>query len=151
MVWYGDQLSQRAAALQPIWLRVQSPDDFRYPSAVAVHCPYRLKKGTPSGYFSSNRNQAEEGQPYLSVVLGRIFRLRERRTTVADEVQAGFVHFVSVLFIMAVNPVLLAGAGYERNSVAVGTGLATGLACILSGLISNLPFGAPRCSCRPFD
>ena len=93
------------------------------------------------GYFSNDRNQAEEGQPYLSVVLGRIFRLRERRTTVSDEVKAGCVHFVSVLFIMAVNPVLLAGAGYERNSVAAGTGLATGLACILSGLISNLPFG----------
>lgn len=93
-----------------------------------------------SAYFSSERNEAELGQPYAAVVIGRVFRLRERNTTIADEVKAGCVHFVSVLFLMAVNPVLLAGAGYERNRVATGTGIATGIACILSGLITNLPF-----------
>lgn len=93
-----------------------------------------------SSYFSHERNQSEIGQPYLSMVICRIFRLRERHTTISDEVKAGFVHFVSVLFIMSVNPALLAGAGYERNSVAAGTGVATGIACILSGLVCNLPF-----------
>lgn len=94
-----------------------------------------------STILSEERNPNERDKTYVEVVMERLFRLKERETTITDEVKAGCVHFVSIAFIMAVNPVLLAGAGYNRDSVAVATGLSTGAACILSGLISNLPFG----------
>jgi hypothetical protein len=98
-------------------------------------------RGVLARYFSSERDKYEIGKPYVSVVLGRIFKLRERETTVQEEVKAGLVHFVSVAFILAVNPTLLSSAGYAKASVSAGTCLATGLACILSGIVSNLPFG----------
>jgi hypothetical protein len=92
-------------------------------------------------FFSQKRSKNEIGQTYPEVVIGRIFRLRERETTIKNEVKAGIVHFVSVAFLLAVNPVLLADAGYDKATVAAATGLSTGIACILSGIICNLPFG----------
>lgn len=98
-----------------------------------------------SGYFSSERSQNELGMSYVEVVLGRIFRLRERGVTIKDELKAGVVHFVSIAFILAVNPVLLSEANYDKSSVAAATSICTGVACILSGLVTNLPFGMPSC------
>ena len=46
--------------------------------------------------FSQKRSKHEIGQSYHEVVIGRIFRLRDRGTTVKNEVKAGVVHFVSV-------------------------------------------------------
>ena len=94
-----------------------------------------------SEYFRQERSENEPEASYVVLVLNRIFRLRERNTTIAAELQAGVVHFVSVAFIMAVNPALLATAGYNPGRVAVSTGIAIGLTCILSGFVTNLPFG----------
>jgi hypothetical protein len=104
-----------------------------------MHSTGRL--GVVSRYFTDKRNKYEEGKSYYEVVISRIFRIRERETTIQNEIKAGCVHFVSVAFLLAVNPVLLADAGYNKETVAAATGISTGVACILSGIVCNLPFG----------
>jgi AGZA family xanthine/uracil permease-like MFS transporter len=71
----------------------------------------------------------------------RIFAIRERNTTISREVKAGFLHFVSVAFILSVNSRLLSeNTSYSSTRVAASTALVTGMACLISGLLSNLPF-----------
>jgi adenine/guanine/hypoxanthine permease len=72
-------------------------------------------------------------------MLEQFFDLRSRGTTVRTEVIAGFTTFLTMAYIVVVNPVILGEAGMPVAAVAVATCLASGFGCILMGLLSNNP------------
>src|SRR5215468_1095328 len=72
-------------------------------------------------------------------MLERLFDLRGRGTTVRTEVLAGLTTFVTMAYIVVVNPAILGAAGMPIAAVAVATCLASGLGSILMGLLSNYP------------
>ena len=72
-------------------------------------------------------------------MLERIFGLSARGTSVRVEVMAGVTTFLTMAYIVAVNPSILGQAGMPVAGVAAATCLAAGVACILMGLLANYP------------
>ena len=73
-------------------------------------------------------------------ILQRVFRLDALGATVGGELRAGLVTFLSLSYILAVNPQILADAGLPVRDVAAATALASALACFIMGLSANYPF-----------
>ena len=72
-------------------------------------------------------------------MLERLFDLRGHGTTVRTQVLAGLTTFVTMAYIVVVNPAILGAAGMPVAGVAVATCLASGFGSILMGLLSNYP------------
>ena len=72
-------------------------------------------------------------------MLETFFALRARGTTVRTELVAGLTTFLTMAYIVVVNPVILGEAGMPVAAVAVATCLSAGFGCILMGLLSNYP------------
>jgi AGZA family xanthine/uracil permease-like MFS transporter len=69
------------------------------------------------------------------------FHLRERGTTVGTEVRAGVTTFLVMVYIVAVNPAIIAGPlGLDPVAVAAGTALVAGVMTLAMGLLTNYPF-----------
>ena len=73
-------------------------------------------------------------------LLERTFRLRERHTTVRTEAAAGVTTFMTMAYILAVNPLILSDAGMDRGAVFTATCLASIVATVLMAFLSNYPF-----------
>ena len=69
------------------------------------------------------------------------FRLKEYNTSIQKELLAGFTTFVTMAYIVFVNPQIMALAGMDQGAVFVGTCIAAALACLLMGLFANWPVG----------
>jgi AGZA family xanthine/uracil permease-like MFS transporter len=72
--------------------------------------------------------------------LERRFQIRERGSTVRTEVLGGLVTFLTMAYIVFVNPAILSSAGMPSGPVTVATALAAALFTLLMGLATNLPF-----------
>jgi AGZA family xanthine/uracil permease-like MFS transporter len=72
-------------------------------------------------------------------MLERYFDLAGRGTSVRTELIAGLTTFLTMAYIVVVNPVILGSAGMPVAAVAVATCLAAGFGCILMGLVANYP------------
>jgi AGZA family xanthine/uracil permease-like MFS transporter len=72
-------------------------------------------------------------------MLQRLFRLKEHGTSVRTELVAGFTTFLTMIYIVVVNPAIMGDAGLPIGAVAVATCLAAGFGSILMGLMSNYP------------
>jgi len=72
-------------------------------------------------------------------MLTRIFDLDGHGTTVRIELFAGLTTFLTMAYIVAVNPLVLGAAGMPVAGVAAATCLSAGFGCILMGLLSNYP------------
>jgi len=72
-------------------------------------------------------------------MLERFFDLARHGTSVSTEVFAGLTTFLTMAYIVVVNPVILGAAGMPAAGVAVATCLAAGFGSILMGLLSNYP------------
>ena len=70
----------------------------------------------------------------------QFFKLKERNTDVRTEIMAGITTFMTMAYILAVNPSILGDAGMDKGAVFTATALASGLACLLMALLANLPF-----------
>lgn len=68
------------------------------------------------------------------------FEIEGRNSTIETEIFAGYIHFITCLYVFPVVPAQLSDAGYEKVSSIEATALACGVGCILSGYITNLPF-----------
>lgn len=68
------------------------------------------------------------------------FRLTERETTVRTEVLGGVATFLTMCYIVFVNPAILSAAGMPFDAVTVATALAAAVATAVMGLVTNLPF-----------
>ena len=77
----------------------------------------------------------------ITTFLERRFRLAEHGTKVRTEVLAGCTTFVTMAYIIFVNPQMMAAAGIDQGASFVATCLASALACLVMGLYANWPVG----------
>ncbi len=76
-------------------------------------------------------------------MLEKMFKLKENNTTVKTEVIAGITTFMTMAYILAVNPNLLSvptGAGMDREAVLIATCLASFVGTLAMALLANYPF-----------
>jgi AGZA family xanthine/uracil permease-like MFS transporter len=85
------------------------------------------------------RTHGQAASDKMPAVL-RYFPLADRGTTVRREVLGGVVTFLTMSYIVFVNPAILSSAGLPFNAVAVATALAAAGFTIIMGLTTNLPF-----------
>ena len=71
--------------------------------------------------------------------LDSFFKLKEHGTTVKTEVIAGFTTFLTMAYIILVNPLILSSTGMDLNAVFVATCLAAALGTSIMGLVANYP------------
>ncbi|MHA3054890.1 NCS2 family permease [Acinetobacter sp. ANC 4633] len=74
-----------------------------------------------------------------SGVLERLFKLSENKTTFRTEVLAGVTTFITMCYIIIVNPMILSTTGMDHGAVFVATCLAAAIGCLVMGLIANYP------------
>ena len=72
-------------------------------------------------------------------MLDRFFRLTEHHTTVRTEVIAGATTFLTMAYIIFVQPTVLSAAGMDFGAVLVATCVASGIATLLMALLANYP------------
>src|SRR5215216_1185968 len=83
---------------------------------------------------------ASQTGPQTAGFLERRFRLAERRTTARIELLGGLATFLTMSYILFVNPAILSAAGMPFHAVAVATAIASCVATLAMGLFTNLPF-----------
>ena len=71
---------------------------------------------------------------------GRLFKLKRNRTTVKTEIVAGVTTFMTMAYILAVNPNILSMAGIPRGGVFVATAVSAVVGTLLMAALSNYPF-----------
>ena len=74
-------------------------------------------------------------------MLNRFFKLDENNTNLRTEFLAGLTTFLAMAYILGVNPTLLSQGGMPATGVFFATALASGISCIIMGLISKYPVG----------
>src|SRR5581483_5339276 len=70
----------------------------------------------------------------------RMFRLDEHHTTAATEVRAGIVTFLTMAYILLVNPQVLAAAGMPPGDVVFATAVGAALGTLGMAFLTNYPF-----------
>lgn len=70
----------------------------------------------------------------------KIFRLKEKKTNVKTEIMAGITTFMTMSYILAVNPQILGDAGMDKGAVFTATIIASIIAILIMALYANLPF-----------
>jgi len=68
-----------------------------------------------------------------------LFKLKDHKTSFKKEVLAGLATFLTMAYIMVVNPAILSETGMDFDSVFVATILASFVACMLMGILANWP------------
>lgn len=71
--------------------------------------------------------------------MNRFFRFSERGTTFKTELSAGITTFLTMAYIVFVNPGILSAAGVPFTAAATSTALGAALMCIMMGLATNRP------------
>ena len=74
-------------------------------------------------------------------MLEKYFSIDLHQTTVRKEVLAGVTTFITMAYIIFVNPQMMAQSGMDHGAIFVGTCLAAALACFVMGLFANWPVG----------
>jgi AGZA family xanthine/uracil permease-like MFS transporter len=69
----------------------------------------------------------------------RIFKLSENRTTVKTELIAGITTFMTMAYILFLNPTILSSTGMDRNAVFFATAVGAGIVTIAMGMFVNFP------------
>ena len=72
--------------------------------------------------------------------LDKLFHLKENHTDVKTEIMAGITTFMTMAYILAVNPNILSASGMDRGSIFTATALSAFIATCLMALLSNYPF-----------
>lgn len=72
-------------------------------------------------------------------MLEKIFRLKQSKTTVRTELVAGIITFLTMSYILVVNPNILGAAGMDREALFTATALAAALGTLFMAFIPNLP------------
>ena len=70
----------------------------------------------------------------------KLFKLKSHGTNARTEILAGITTFMTMAYILAVNPGILGASGMDTGAVFTATALASAIACVLMGVIANLPF-----------
>ncbi|MFI3319330.1 MAG: NCS2 family permease [Rikenellaceae bacterium] len=73
------------------------------------------------------------------MTLERIFKLKENNTSPRTEVIGGVTTFMTMAYILIVNPSILAAAGMDSGAVFTATAVSSFVACVMMGVVANLP------------
>lgn len=73
-------------------------------------------------------------------MLEKLFKFKERKTNLRTEVLAGVVTFMTMSYIIFLNPIILSDAGVPKDGAIFGTALAAAIMCLFMGFFSNYPF-----------
>ncbi|MBA8903303.1 NCS2 family permease [Phyllobacterium sp. P30BS-XVII] len=74
-------------------------------------------------------------------MLEKLFKLREHNTTARIEMLAGLTTFLTMSYIIFVNPEILSSTGMDRNAIFVATCIAAALGSLVMALVANWPIG----------
>lgn len=74
-------------------------------------------------------------------MLNKFFKLDENNSDFKTEIMAGITTFLAMSYILGVNPGMLSETGMSLEGVFIATAVASGIACIIMGLLSNYPVG----------
>ncbi len=77
----------------------------------------------------------------MKSAIEQFFSLEENQTTLQREILAGITTFVTMAYIIFVNPQMMAQSGMDYGAIFVGTCLAASFACLFMGLYANWPVG----------
>ena len=72
--------------------------------------------------------------------MNRFFKLTENNTTVKTEVLAGITTFMTMAYILAVNPGILSATGMDKNALFTATALSALVATLVMAFVAKLPF-----------
>jgi len=70
----------------------------------------------------------------------KLFKLKEHKTTVRTELLAGLTTFMTMAYILIVNPLMLKDAGMDFGAVFTATALSSAIATLVMAFMANLPF-----------
>ncbi len=88
---------------------------------------------------------------WLVTAIKKYFQLDELNTTVRREILAGFTTFISMAYILFVNPSVLGASGMNKGAVFTATALASALGCLLMGVLAKYPIAtAPALGINAF-
>ena len=74
-------------------------------------------------------------------MLDSLFKLNVNDTNIKKEILAGFTTFITMSYIIFVNPQIMSTTGMDFGAVFVGTCLAASIACFIMGFVANWPVG----------
>ena len=69
----------------------------------------------------------------------RLFKLKERGTNIQTEILAGITTFITMAYVLAVNPNILSASGMDKGAVFTATALASAIATFIMALLANYP------------
>ncbi|GGE88658.1 NCS2 family permease [Shewanella carassii] len=72
-------------------------------------------------------------------MLEKLFKLKQNKTSLKQEAVAGLTTFLTMAYIIFVNPAMLADAGMDQGAVFVATCVAAAIGCLVMGLLANYP------------
>ncbi len=73
-------------------------------------------------------------------MLENFFKLKKNGTSVRTELVAGLTTFMTMVYILALNPAILSASGMDKGSILTATAVASAIACFAMALLSNKPF-----------
>lgn len=73
-------------------------------------------------------------------MLEKMFKLKENNTTVRTEVIGGITTFMTMAYILAVNPSILSASGMDKNAILMATAIASFIGTMIMALYANYPF-----------
>jgi adenine/guanine/hypoxanthine permease len=73
-------------------------------------------------------------------MLEKFFKLKENKTSVRTEILAGITTFMTMAYILAVNPDILSATGMDKNALFSATALSAMVATLVMALVAKLPF-----------
>lgn len=73
-------------------------------------------------------------------MLEKIFKLRENNTSVKTEIIGGVTTFMTMAYILAINPSMLADAGMDKTAVLLATAISAFIGTMIMALLANYPF-----------
>lgn len=73
-------------------------------------------------------------------MLERVFKLQENHTNAKTEIMAGITTFMTMAYILAVNPSILSATGMDANAILIATSLSAFIGTALMALLANYPF-----------
>lgn len=76
----------------------------------------------------------------MSTFLEKFFKLKENKTSVRTEILAGITTFMTMAYILVVNPTILSEAGMDKGAVFTTTAIASFIGTVIMGLCANYPF-----------
>lgn len=87
----------------------------------------------------------------MKTALDNFFDLSGLKTNVKREILAGFTTFISMAYILFVNPEILGASGMDKGAVFTATALASAIGCLLMGLLAKYPIAtAPSLGINAF-